>query len=42
MWEAMQTELQRLLAELLDAPALTAHHGPAGSRCNTRCVLLAL
>jgi len=29
VWEAMQTELHQLFAELLDAPALTAHHGPA-------------
>ena len=35
VWEAMQTEVQRLLAELLDAPALTAQHGPAGSSGTT-------
>ena len=31
VWEVMQKELQRLLAELLDAPSLTSTQGPAGS-----------
>jgi hypothetical protein len=31
VWEAMQAELQRLLAEVLDAPSLTAAHGPGSS-----------
>ena len=34
MWEAMQTELHQLFAELLDAPALTAHTGPAAPSGN--------
>ncbi len=34
VWEAMQAELHQLFAELLDAPSLTAHHGPAAASGN--------